>query len=526
MVWCELNEEQARLERELTAAGFTVSSLYGNQDPDHREELLQEWRDRRTEVFLSKPSMYGAGVNLQQCHRMVFTGLTYKFAETIQAVHRVHRFQQTKPVQVAFIYTEAEREIRRRLETKWRKHEELVARMTEIIREHGLSHESIDGGLHRSIGVERQERNGDGYRLVLNDSVLETGSMDADSVGLIVTSIPFSTQYEYSPSYNDFGHNEDNDAFWQQMNYLTPELVRVLQPGRVAAVHVKDRIVPGGINGLGFRTLHPFHAEAIRHYQQHGLAFLGMVTVVTDVVRENNQTYRLSWTEQCKDGSPMGVGVPEYVLLLRKPPTDRSNGYADTPVAKDKDAYSLGRWQVDAHGFWRSNGNRHLLPEEFAGLTHAEMFRLFRDHNLANVYDYDDHVLLGDSLREQGKLPVDFMLLQPPSWHPDVWTDVARMRTLNMIQAQKGKEQHLCPLQFDIVDRIIGRWSNPGDVVYDPFAGIMTVPYCAVRLGRIGWGSELNPLYWRDGVAHVEGIAAKANAPTLFDVAAIEAGAA
>ena len=272
---------------------------------------------------------------------------------------------------------------------------------------------------------------------------------------------------------------------------------------RVNLIHVKDRIVPGGINGFGFRTLHPFHAEALEHYMRHGLAFLGMVTVVTDVVRENNQTYRLGWTEQCKDGSPMGVGVPEYVLLLRKPPTDLSNGYADEPIVKDKDGYSLARWQVDAHGFWRSNGNRHLLPEELAGLTHAEMFRLFRDHNLSEVYDYEDHVDLGEHLREKGKLPVDFMLLQPPSWHPDVWTDVARMRTLNMVQAQKGKEQHLCPLQFDIVERLIGRYSNPGDMVFDPFAGIMTVPYCAVKLGRVGVGVELSPLYWRDGVEHV-----------------------
>ena len=90
--------------------------------------------------------------------------------------------------------------------------------------------------------------------------------METDSVGLIVTSIPFSTQYEYSPSYNDFGHTDDNAHFWAQMDFLTPELLRVLQPGRVAAIHVKDRIVPGGITGLGFRTLHPFHAEAIEHY--------------------------------------------------------------------------------------------------------------------------------------------------------------------------------------------------------------------------------------------------------------------
>jgi hypothetical protein len=75
----------------------------------------------------------------------------------------------------------------------------------------------------------------------------------SDSVDLIVTSIPFATQYEYTPSYNDFGHTDDNAHFWQQMDFLTPELLRVLQPGRVAAIHVKDRITPGGINGLASR---------------------------------------------------------------------------------------------------------------------------------------------------------------------------------------------------------------------------------------------------------------------------------
>lgn len=524
VVWCDLNDEQRQLERALRAAGITCTSLYGNQDIEDRELLLEDWRDGRTEVLLTKPSMYGAGVNLQQSNRMIFAGVGFKFSETIQAVHRIYRFGQNRPVRIDMIYTSAEAGIRSKLERKWRNHDQLVARMTDIIRQHGTTSEAIRGGLKRTGVPDRQEylaeARGLTAKLVLNDSVLEVASMPSDSVGQIITSIPFSTQYEYSPSVNDFGHNEDNAAFWRQMDYLTPELLRVLQPGRVACIHVKDRIVPGGINGLGFRTLHPFHAEALSHYQQHGFAFLGMITVVTDVVRENNQTYRLSWSEQVKDGSSMGVGVPEYVLILRKPQTDSSKGYADDRIAKSKDDYTLGRWQVDAHGFWRSNGNRHLLPEEFAGLTHAEMFRLFRDHNLANVYDYEDHVALADALRADGKLPVDFMLLQPPSWHPEVWTDIARMRTLNMIQAVKGKEQHLCPLQFDIVDRLIGRWSNPGDLVLDPFGGIMTVPYCALKQGRSAIGIELSHTYFTDGVAHVQAVANEIATPTLFDLEA------
>lgn len=48
------------------------------------------------------------------------------------------------------------------------------------------------------------------------------------------------------------------------------------------------------------------------------------------------QTYRLGWTEQCKDGTKMGVGCPEYILLFRKLPTDHSKGYADVRVSRDK----------------------------------------------------------------------------------------------------------------------------------------------------------------------------------------------
>lgn len=523
LIWHDQEAERHAIQKELPDA----VSVWGSQDLDEREARIIGFSDGDFPYLSTKPVIAGSGCNFQRhCARAIFVGIGFKFADFIQAIHRIHRFGQTRRVRIDLIYTSAEAQIRAKLERKWRNHDALVSRMTDIIKEHGIANEAIRGGLKRTGAPERQEvvceARDVSARLILGDSVIQTQSIEDDSVGLIVTSIPFSTQYEYSPSTHDFGHNADNEAFWAQMDYLTPELIRVLKPGRVAAIHVKDRIVPGGINGLGFRTLHPFHAEALAHYQKHGLAFLGMITVVTDVVRENNQTYRLSYTQMTKDGSSMGVGVPEYILLLRKPQTDSSTGYADERIVKDKDDYTLGRWQVDAHGFWRTPGDRHLMPEEFAGLTHAEIFRLFRDHNLENVYSFEDHVRAADHLRDGGKLPVDFMLLQPPSWHPEVWTDVARMRTLNMIQSQKGKEQHLCPLQFDIVDRCIERWSNPGDTVLDPFGGIMTVPYCAMKLGRSSIGIELNPVYWRDGVAHVQGVADKLGAPTLFDVLALE----
>jgi hypothetical protein len=516
LLWHDLEDERRAIEHAIPG---TVS-VWGSQDLDERERRITGFGDGRFPILSTKPVIAGAGCNFQRhCHRAVFTGIGFKFADFIQAVHRIHRFLQDQPVRVDIIYSEAERGIRDQLERKWRQHNELVARMGEIIRGRDLAREALAAGLARTAGVQRRELSGDGWQVVNNDAVEECAAMPDGNVGLIVTSIPFATQYEYTPSYNDFGHTEDNAHFWAQMDFLTPELYRILAPGRIAAIHVKDRIAPGGLTGLGFQTLQPFHAEAIAHYLRHGFALMAMITVVTDVVRENNQTYRLGWTEQCKDGTKMGAGLPEYILVFRKPPTDNSASYADAPVVKSKRDYSRARWQTDAHGFWRSDGNRPLLPEELESLPARDVFRRFRDHHLANVYDYGQHVRTGEHLDGKGRLPSGFMLLQPPSWQPDVWTDIARMRTLNMMQERKGQQFHLCPLQFDIVERLIARYSSEGDTVLDPFGGLMTVPYCAVKMGRRGVGIELNTRYFLDGAAYVKAAAAEASAPALFDLA-------
>lgn len=518
VVWCDLNDEQRAIEASLRADGFSFSSIDGVQELEEKEASLALWRSRKTEILVSKPVLLGSGVNLQQCAHAVFAGIGFKFADFIQAIHRVFRFLQTRHVTIDLIYTTAEHDIRLTLERKWRQHNEMVGKMTEIIREYGLGELALAQSLIRAIGTKRVEIRGREYTLVNNDSIEECQAMQADSVDLIVTSIPFSTQYEYTPSYNDLGHTDNDAHFFQHLGFLTPELLRILRPGRICAVHVKDRIVPGGLTGLGFQTVSPFSDHTVRHFTEHGFAFMARKTVVTDVVRENNQTYRLGWTEQCKDATKMGYGLPEYVLIFRKPQTDATTGYADTPVVKQKAAYSRSRWQTDAHGFARSNGNRLLTPEELVDLPHEQIFKLFRDYYLTHVYDFEHHVRIGEALEEKGLLPVTFMLLQPPSHHPDVWTDIARMRTLNMMQERKGQEQHLCPIQFDIVDRLIAQFSMKGETVLDPFGGLMTVPYRAVLAGRRGVGIELNPGYFTDGATYCKAAEEQMSMPTLFDL--------
>lgn len=515
LIWHDLEAERHSIERAIPG----IARVYGSQSDDAKEEAIIGFSAGGVQELAAKPCMLGSGANFQRhCAWEIFLGIGFKFNDFIQAIYRVQRFLQTKPVRVDLIYTEAERQVRKTLERKWAQHERMMVRMSDIIKEYGLSQEAMIKSLSRSMGVERVEISGERYRLVNNDCVLETKRMESDSVGLVLTSIPFSTQYEYSPNYADFGHTNSNEHFFEQMDYLTPELLRVLMPGRMACIHVKDRIVPSGLTGLGFQIVYPFHAMCIEHYTKHGFAYMGMKTIVTDVVRENNQTYRLGWTEQCKDGTKMGVGMPEYLLLFRKPPTSNDNSYADIPVIKDKKKYTRARWQIDAHAFMRSSGNRGLCSEDLDGLPHESIFKLFREYSLTNVYDFEHHVRIGESLDIKGRLPVTFMLLQPQSWAPDVWTDITRMLTLNGAQSAKGKEMHLCPMQFDLADRVISQLSMEGETVFDPFGGLMTVPYRAVLLKRYGIGIELSKPYFMDGAAYCAAAERQMNMPTLFDV--------
>lgn len=515
ILWHDLEAERHAIKKALPEA----VEIYGSLDLDKREQRVIDFAEGRTRLLATKKEISGSGCNFQKhCHRAIFVGIDYEFNDFIQAIHRVYRFLQTEEVIIDVIYMQQEEEIQKVLLHKWEQHNKLTAEMAEIVRKYGLSNLGRAESLKRSIGIEKRVVTGEHFIAVNNDCVLQTQLMEDNSVDLIHTSIPFSNHYEYTPSYNDFGHNKNTERFFEQMDYLSPELLRILKPGRVFACHVKDRVLFGNVTGTGMPTMEPFHAQCIMHYMKHGFQYFGMITVITDVVRENNQTYRLGWSEQCKDGTKMGVGCPEYILLFRKLPTDTSNAYADVPVTKTKDDYTRARWQIDAHAFWRSSGDRPVSFEEVRNLKSEIAGKQFTERSREAIYDYEAHVRKAEALDEMKRLPATFMSVAPGSWSEDVWDDVNRMRTLNTTQCQKNRIQHVCPLQLDIVERIIRRYSNEGETVFDPFAGLFTVPMTAVKMNREGYGVELNQDYFRDGVMYLREADAGRDMPTLFDM--------
>lgn len=265
--------------------------------------------------------------------------------------------------------------------------------------------------------------------------------------------------------------------------------------------------------------------------------FLQQDTVVIDIIyMENEREIKDALIEKWKNHNHM---VKKMIEIVKKYGLDSANkterlerkmgvegtreertvrGKHYEAVYGDCVEYTRAQWQIDAHGYWRSSGDRLISKEELEGVSVDNLQRVYRQYSREHVYNYEEHVALAKYLDTDGRLPATFMVVAPGSWNQlEVWDDINRMRTLNTTQSRRRATMHVCPLQLDIVERIINRYSNPGDVVYDPFGGLMTVPMMAVKMHRFGKGCELNPDYFRDGVGYLQSEENEVDSPTLFD---------
>lgn len=506
IIWHHREDERRAIESAVPEA----VTVFGSQSLEDRERKILDFTHGRNRIFASKPELAGSGCNFQHhCHKAIYLGVdpSSRFQDFIQSIHRLQRFMQKETVEIHIIFAESEDGIVQILKRKWKQHDLLLSRMRTIIKEYGLSLSAIKSGLSRSLGVTRMETSQQLFTAVNNDCVAEMPNIQDNSVDAVITSIPFSNHYEYVASYNDFGHNPSDEKFFQQMDFLIPELLRVLVPGRIAAIHVKDLIRYGHANQSGFMETSMFSYMTWEAFKRHGFLFAGEIFITTDVVRENNSTYRLGWTEMCKDGSKMGVGLPEKILLFRKPPSSNATAYSDKPIIHSKQTYTRARWQVDAHSYWRSDGNALVYTKP---------------------YDYDAHIARLEHLDRRNNLPSSFFSEPPKSNNIWVWDDVNPMLCLNTEQSRRKVEAHVCPLPLDIVKRLIGRFtSDPqetgeAELVLDPFAGIFTVPFVAIQMGRRGYGIELSEEYYAAGRKYCQDAEEKKLSPTLFDFLSLQ----
>lgn len=151
IIWCGLNDEAAEITRAVEGA----VNVEGSWSPDDKAEALEAFQDGRLRVLVTKPSIAGFGMNFQNCHQMVFVGLSDSYEAYYQAIRRCWRFGQTRPVDVRIVVSDLERQIVdnvRRKETEAINSAELLTRHSPIRKEgHEHGHNIGTSPAHRRI---------------------------------------------------------------------------------------------------------------------------------------------------------------------------------------------------------------------------------------------------------------------------------------------------------------------------------------------------------------------------------------
>lgn len=297
----------------------------------------------------------------------------------------------------------------------------------------------------------------DQYAIYEGDSCELMQSIPDSSVGFSIHSPPFEGLYKFSNSDRDVSNSSGED-FYKHYGFIVEELKRITKDGRLASVHCMQ--LPTSITRDGFIGMRDFRGEIVRLFQEKGWIFHSEVCIWKDpvIAQQRTKSIRLLHKQVTKDASISGQGLADYILTFRK------IGKNQEPIA--------GMFE-----YYIGEGN---APEP-----------------------------IESRIKRQGREDAEkwYSIEVWQRYASPVWTDINQTRTLQYRGARDEKdEQHISPLQLDVIERCIHLWSNPNDVVFTPFMGIGSEVYGAVELGRKGIGIELKSSYFKQAVKNLEGL--------------------
>lgn len=317
----------------------------------------------------------------------------------------------------------------------------------------------------------------DNYALYLGDCCEVVKGLPDSSIHFTITSIPFSNLYIYSDSIADMGNCADDAEFFRHFGYLIPELHRVTIPGRLSAIHCKQLVNYKGRDGMA--GLRDFRGDIIRAFTAAGWAYHSEVCIWKDPVIEMQRTkaHGLLYKQLCADSSFSRQGMAEYLLIFRRWPENDEEESRIEPVNRAGERFA-------SHDYIGTGG-----PPK-----------------LDESYGFDPEPIRRRSIAIWQR------------YASPVWMDIQQTNVLNVQQAREDRdEKHICPLQLDVIERSIELWTNPGDVVFDPFGGIGSTPYVALKMGRKAIASELKRRYWEIAQKNCQKAELESQQPTLFD---------
>lgn len=305
----------------------------------------------------------------------------------------------------------------------------------------------------------------DRYAMYNGDCVEVLKGITDNSIHYPIFSPPFASLYTYSNSDRDMGNSTSDNEFYEHFKYLISELYRVTMPGRLLSFHCMD--LPMMKSRDGVIGLKDFPGELIRMFADAGFIYHSKVTIWKDPLVEATRTKALGLLHKqiCKDSSMCRQGLPDYLVTMRKP--------GENP-------------ELIAHpeGF-----------ESYIGEDEPEGAKIERPQPDAEKYEKKE---------KYNEVPVYSHQVWGKYASP-VWMDIRQSNTLNGKSAREEQdERHICPLQLDVIARGINLWTNENDIVLDPFAGIGSSNYVALKMGRRTIGVELKENYYNLALENVE----------------------
>lgn len=350
IVWCHLNAEQDAMER---AFGNQCVSIYGSLDLDEKERRLMTWLNKEVQIMISKPSVFGYGLNLQQCHNMVFVGLDDSWERYYQSIRRCWRFGQDHPVNVYTFSTDSDIAVLKNLERKEEQNLQMIDGMINHMKL--FTQQQIEMATIEKTEYKESESSGKGWKLFLGDCVEVCADLPDNSIDYSIFSPPFASLYTYSNSDRDMGNCKDYDDFYNHFKFLVTDLYRVLKPGRLLSFHCMN--LPTSKQTHGVIGLHDFRGELIRMFIDAGWIYHSEVVIWKDpvVAMQRTKALGLLYKQLRKDSCMSRQGVPDYLVTMRKP------GENPDPVTKTHEGFPVALWQRYASPVWMDINQSNTL---------------------------------------------------------------------------------------------------------------------------------------------------------------------
>lgn len=341
IIWCGLNNEAETLESMIPDS----VNVHGSMSIDDKIDYIQKFTSGELRVLITKTSIAGMGVNMQNCHNMIFFGIDYSWESYYQAVGRIWRFGQQSDTVYVYVVTSTQemnifKSVMDKQESSYQMQEGLIEQMS-------INSEIKKEPTHNDFQYETKTATGDDWRFILGDSCEVMPTILDESVDLSIYSPPFNDVFVYTNTERDIGNSKDLSEFFEHYKFIIKENLRITKQGRIACVHLQELRALKGTHG--YRGLVDFTGMVIQAYVEAGWIWRSRITIDKNpqslAIRTKDQD--LLFVTMAKDSADSAPMNTDYLLVFKKP---GDNEIPITPI--ENGDVTREKWIEWARAIW------------------------------------------------------------------------------------------------------------------------------------------------------------------------------